>query len=252
MATKKALTVGVGLKKVVASDLASEIIHMADSKHNSFIESKMFQDKLKEIFKETDYDGNGTVSHEEIYTMVLLLYLYVAQSTTINAKTIPSRARVEEIYDIMDVDDSGSLDFHEFRAMAIFLVEDMAARVMTQIVVKSVLGPILGFVLVEVVNTYLVFMGIDTHKKMAAYLPKWLYNEAMAVTVATALATMFLLPYVVSLIDRVMQIRSNKKSRNILKEKAKLKFIEESKKSENEARAERMRAYSHIQKQKSN
>ena len=44
MATKKALTVGVGLKKVVASDLASEIIHMADSKHNSFIESKMFQD----------------------------------------------------------------------------------------------------------------------------------------------------------------------------------------------------------------
>ena len=48
MATKKASTVGVGLKKVVASDLASEIIHMADSKHNSFIESKMFQDKLSD------------------------------------------------------------------------------------------------------------------------------------------------------------------------------------------------------------
>ena len=245
MSTRNVVDATVGVKKAVAGEIATEMIKMADEKHhNSFINSKMFQKKLVEIFVETDYDRNGTVSHEEIYTMVLLLYLYVAQYTTINAKTIPSRTRVEDIYQIMDVDNSGSLDFEEFRAMAIFLVEDMAARVGTQMVVKSVLGPILGFILVEILHTYLTFMGIDTHKKISAYLPNWMCNEAMVWTLSTAVATMFLLPYLVSLIDRFMNIRGNKNALKVLKEKAKLKYMEEAQKSESAMRLDKFRALS--------
>ena len=239
----------MGVKKAVAADLASEVKKLANSKHNSFVDSKMFQDKLKEIFKETDYDGNGTVSHDEIYTMVLLLYLFVAQYTTINAKTLPTRARVEELYHIMDADGNGTLDFEEFRAMAIFLVEDMAARIGVQMVTKSILGPLLGYVIVELVNTYLIFMGVDSHKKMALYLPKWIYNETMAITVATALSTMFLLPYVVSLIDRFMNIRAaNYHSVKALKERARVKIKEEKEKNEKEIMTRKFRAISKLSK----
>ena len=66
----------IGIKKAVANDLAEEVKAMANKSHNSFVDSKMFQDKLRDIFKDTDLDGNGTVSHDEIYTMVLLLYLF--------------------------------------------------------------------------------------------------------------------------------------------------------------------------------
>lgn len=239
----------MGIKKAVANDLAEEVKLMANKSHNSFVDSKMFQDKLREIFKDTDLDGNGTVSHDEIYTMVLLLYLFVAQYTTINSKTIPSRARVEDLYNVMDADGNGTLDFEEFRAMAIFLVEDMAARIGVQMFVKSILGPILGYIIVELVHTYLMFMGVDTHKKMGLYLPSWLYNETMAIAVATALATMFLLPYVVSLIDRVMNIRAaNHSSLKQLKDRARKKAKQETEKSEQEAMNRKLRALSKISK----
>jgi hypothetical protein len=211
----------VGLKKELVTELADEVKALANKKKNGFVDSKVFQDKLREIFETTDYDNNGVVSHDEIYTMVLLLYLYVAQYTTINAKTIPSRTRVEELYMIMDANGDGTLDFEEFRSMAILLVEDMAARVGMQVVIKSVAGPVFGYMLVEIVRTYLAYMGITMHNEIGANLPDWLYNEAMAITVATAMTTMFLLPYVINLVDRIMNVKAaSNNSLKILKDKA--------------------------------
>ena len=108
----------------------------------------------------------------------------------------------------MDADENGVLDFDEFQAMAIILVEDMAARVGTQMVIKSLLGPVSGWVLVEVIHTFLVFAGVDIHYKLANILPDWLFSEAVAITVCTALSSTFLLPYLINLIDRVMYVQA--------------------------------------------
>ena len=119
----------LGVKKAKTNDLAAQLKDMAAHRKNAFLKSKMFRDRLREVFADADNDNDGWVSHDEVYTMVLSLYLFIAQYTTINKLLVPTRGRVEELYDIMDADGNGVLDFEEFQAMAILLVEDMAARV---------------------------------------------------------------------------------------------------------------------------
>jgi len=202
------ISTNLGAKKALANDLAKQIKAMAKQRTNAFLASKVFKDRLREVFADADSDNDGWVSHEEVYTMVLQLYLFIAQYTTINKLLVPSRARVEQLYDIMDADGNGVLDFGEFQAMAILLVEDMAARVGTQVIIKSVLGPLSGWVLVEIIHTLLIFAGIDIHYKLASILPEWVFNEAIAVTACTTISTMFFLPYMINLIDRVMHVQA--------------------------------------------
>ncbi len=198
----------LGVKKVKTNDLAAKLKEMAAHRKNAFLTSKMFRDRLREVFADADNDNDGWVSHDEVYTMVLSLYLFIAQYTTINKLLVPTRGRVEELYDIMDADGNGILDYEEFQAMAILLVEDMAARVGTQMVIKSLLGPLSGWVLVEVINTCLIFAGVDIHYKLASVFPEWIFSEAVAVTICTTLSSMFLLPYLINLIDRVMHVQA--------------------------------------------
>ena len=197
----------LGVKKAKTNDLAAQLNDIAAHRNNAFHKSKMFRDRLREVFADADNDNDGWVSHDEVYTMVLSLYLFIAQYTTINKLLVPTRGRVEE-HDIMDADGNGVLDFEEFQAMAILLVEDMAARVGTQMIIKSVLGPLSGWALVEVIHTCLIFAGVDIHYKLASVFPEWMFSEAVAVTICTTLSSMFLLPYLINLIDRVMHVQA--------------------------------------------
>ena len=200
--------VKIDKKKPAGNDLAAQLKDFAAHRKNAFLTSNVFKDRLREVFADADNDNDGWVSHDEVFTMVLQLYLFIAQFTTINKLLVPTRARVEELYDVMDADGNGVLDFDEFKAMAIVLVEDMAARVGTQMVIKGILGPISGWVLVEVIHTFLIFAGIDVHYRLATILPDWIFSEAVALTVCTAISSTCLLPYLVNLIDRVMYVQA--------------------------------------------
>ena len=51
----------------------------------------------------------------------MALHVYVAQYTIIAAKTVPSRAEVQHLFCMMDEDNSGSLDFEEFRQLSVYI-----------------------------------------------------------------------------------------------------------------------------------
>ena len=51
----------------------------------------------------------------------MALHVYVAQYTIIAAKTVPSRAEVQHLFCMMDEDNSGSLDFEEFRQVSVYI-----------------------------------------------------------------------------------------------------------------------------------
>ena len=60
----------------------------------------------------------------------------------------------------------------------------------------------------EVIHTCLIFAGVDIHYKLASVFPEWMFSEAVAVTICTTLSSMFLLPYLINLIDRVMHVQA--------------------------------------------
>ena len=98
----------------------------------------MVSKKLKHIFKTVDIDNSGSIDKKEAYSMVLLLYLYVAQYTTIYGKTVPSVEEIMKLYDKIDVNGDGKLNFEEFESMAIVLFEEVSTRVSTQIFLNYV------------------------------------------------------------------------------------------------------------------
>ena len=56
------------------------------------------------------------------------------------------------MFDKMDIDNNNTLDFDEFEAIAIVLLEGVAVKMMIQVFVKSILGPALAVALVELVQ----------------------------------------------------------------------------------------------------
>ena len=47
---------------------------------------ELFQSKMKQVFSEADAGGDGRVDKAELYTMVLRMYLFVAQYTIVAAQ----------------------------------------------------------------------------------------------------------------------------------------------------------------------
>ena len=51
---------------------------------------------------------------------MLALHVYVAQFMTIAARTVPTRAEVQHLFELLDEDGDGSLDFVEFQQVRAF------------------------------------------------------------------------------------------------------------------------------------
>ena len=81
----------LGMKKTAGKDLAAQLKEFASHRKNAFMSSKIFKDRLREVFADADNDDDGWVSHDEVYTMVLQLYLFIAQYTPINKLLVPTK-----------------------------------------------------------------------------------------------------------------------------------------------------------------
>ena len=168
----------------------------AQSKLNSFTGSPRFKAKLKKIFNTVDMDNSGGVDKKEAYSMVLLLYLYVAQYTRISFKTVPTVDEVMKLYDKIDTDSNGSLTFEEFESMAIILLEEVSTRVSTQMFCQLLIAPFVGY-LTCICLRDIVFVG-STRVFFVTLLPSWtidyIFTETICTTVMAALVNMTLLP----------------------------------------------------------
>ena len=169
----------------------------AMSKLNSFTESDGFKKKLKHIFKTVDIDNSGSIDKKEAYSMVLLLYLYVAQYTTIYGKTVPSVEEIMKLYDKIDVNGDGKLNFEEFESMAIVLFEEVSTRVSTQIFSQLCLAPLIAYGACIVLRDYVIVGFVRDF--LLAILPTWtikyIFTETICTTVITALVNMNFIPF---------------------------------------------------------
>jgi len=193
---------------------------LAKKKLTEFTENPRFKAKCREIFDSVDVDKSGTVDVKEVYSMVLLIYLYVAQYTTINKRTIPTVAQVEELYKKVDVDNSGTLDYEEFEAMAILEVQAVSARISTQLVCQLALAPLVASGVVKILSEY-IFVGVvyDVIKSTVHNI-FWEYvlTRTIAVTMFTVLVNMTVTPFVLHVIDLIWYEEARTKDAKKLEE----------------------------------
>jgi hypothetical protein len=197
------------VKKNLVSAVMSnfDIKKLADIKKNRFTDNKMFHNFVKSIFIEYDRDGNHRIEKEEIYEMVLKLYLQVATMTTVSSSTVPSRERVMKLFDMCDKDNSGYLDISEFEAMCIVLCEGMAARLSIAFLNKLVLAPVLGYILCEFMILLWELLGMhELFSGIMWVIPAWTYSETTLLAIGTGLANAFIFPYIMSLTNRYLDV----------------------------------------------
>lgn len=89
-----------------------------------------FEECCKKAFQAADKDGSGSLTRDELYTGVLELYLTM-HLYGVPAKA-PTRQKVMNIMDDIDVDNSGTLDYSEFKRILQVLSELILQRALTQ------------------------------------------------------------------------------------------------------------------------
>lgn len=92
--------------------------------------NRWFENMVTVAFRTVDLDNNGTVDPKEFYVGVLLLYLKLNTYITIKP---PSQEFISNLVKVADVDNSGELDFDEFRMVMQLLQEQVLCRALTQL-----------------------------------------------------------------------------------------------------------------------
>lgn len=130
----------------------------------------------RETFEEFDVDKSGTLSQNEVYPMILSLYLKMAVYTKISADTVPTRAHVQEMMRLSDDNGDGQLSPKEFEKFAQFAAQGIVTRISVQMIVQIVICPFLAIHLAEyflsldltlVVKLMKIgFIDVEEHMKM--------------------------------------------------------------------------------------
>lgn len=94
--------------------------------------SKWFTKLSDNAFAVVDADGSGEVDEKELYSGLLLIHLKLGCYAGPAACRPVDRARVHQVFETMDVDDSGSLDKEEFREVMMVLCSNIFTRVLIQ------------------------------------------------------------------------------------------------------------------------
>lgn len=94
--------------------------------------TKWFTKMSDNAFAVVDADGSGEVDEKELYSGLLLIHLKLGCYAGPAACRPVDRQRVHDVFEKMDVDDSGSLDKEEFREVMMVLCSNIFTRVMVQ------------------------------------------------------------------------------------------------------------------------
>ena len=83
-------------------------------------------------FDSIDVDKSGDVTLEELYSGLLLIHLQMAAYVGASACRPASRGYVEEIFHLLDADDSGVLNREEFSVAMKVLYSQVFTRIVIQ------------------------------------------------------------------------------------------------------------------------
>jgi len=147
-----------------------------------------FKKMCRDTFEEFDVDKSGSLSKDEVYPMVLSLYLKIACYTKLANDTIPTRAHVEEVFAVSDADGSGMLSETEFEQFAKFLCQGLVMRITVQLFLQVVICPLLAVYLAD------YFTSLPALTEVLEVLCSKELYRSLGKTLFTIILNMLLLP----------------------------------------------------------
>ena len=101
---------------------------------------------IERIFENADSNHDGSISAEEVYDLVLRLYIYVNRQAPIDP---PSRAAVHQLFQISDKNRNHRISRDEFTLLARLLGNRAFARIVTCKLITLLVAPFLATFLVQ-------------------------------------------------------------------------------------------------------
>lgn len=159
------------------------------SKKDSSIFSRAIQSHAQKLFEESDTNQDGSLYENDVYDLVLKIYIKVNQEAPIDP---PSRERVMTLFHQADVLKTGTILPCEFEQLLKTLYARASSRVLTYKIINMVGGPFCAITLINTLkNTPNVMEWISS--KVLSKLPskpmfvmKMVTTEAFWVGVLTS------------------------------------------------------------------
>ena len=99
---------------------------------------------MQYTFQTIDTDQSGSIDKKELYSGLLLIHLKLATYAGPAACKPVTKECVEEVFDLLDWDNSGTLDRNEFEVAMTMLTSQILMRVALQLGMTLMLVPILA------------------------------------------------------------------------------------------------------------
>ena len=113
-----------------------------------------FKKNLFALFESMDVDGDGRLSVDEAYPVVLQLYILANRQAPVNP---PSRGQIAKLFDAADADGSGALSKDEFVVFCTALLGRTASRIAVFNVVRFAVAPVLATALARELSSNWIF-----------------------------------------------------------------------------------------------
>ncbi len=123
-----------------------------EQKPSFLFRSKIFENIVNYTFDSIDIDKSGTIDRKEIYTGLLLVHLKLAAYVGPAACRPVSKDYLFTMFDLLDTDDSGTLNKEEFTELMTILCSQITTRVFTQLSMTLMIVPFISQYLVEFIK----------------------------------------------------------------------------------------------------
>ena len=214
------------------------------SKGNMLTRTKMFKKLIASAFETIDIDKSGAVDKTEMYTGLLMIHLKLATYAGPAACCPATKEYVDEMFDQLDDDNSGTLNKEEFATLVTILCSQIMSKIGLQISMTIMIVPFLATLLVDClmeVYRYLYIAFINSEYLMniiyqcrdgfVLFVPpivqsNWeLVNDklddgildVLPLTIMTAILGSLLVPWVIIKSDKFFQKMAGKNSKSVKK-----------------------------------
>jgi len=162
---------------------ASKDVKRAQKFPSFFSKSERFQKLVSWTFEAIDVDKSGSVDKTELYSGLILIHLKLAAYVGPAACRPASRAYVEEIFDILDHDNSGFLDENEFGVVITMLCSQILTRVLLQLGMTLLIVPSVALYIIEFCTDLTKLMKIIMNEieqvELASQSLFWLFTSLL-------------------------------------------------------------------------